>query len=343
MDTYGIAPPLPDPTHFEHVQFLTSEPSFRILGDGIGQGTTARRNKSTELGQAFCRWFLEEHLGISHFAHISELLKRQAVRPIAGLTIQRVDDGDTPDYFCTDNARTVFLAEAKGRYTSIGFNTREFSSWRKQFSRIAVLDATRTPKRVKGHIVATRFATEKDSGKIQSTIFAEDPSTLGEEDLDRNERSVLASAITCIHYSRLMQKIDQPILSWALFNEQRLPVETIIPTVLWRLGIDNRSNRQFVGGYYPGKSGQPAYDFTDGNIRPRRGDPLRLDQSDAIFVGIELKVFERLIQFCRQGESILSLPLLSEEQRIYSAISMLKDGSIIGPLEFFTPVGNRQF
>lgn len=62
LDTYGRGPPSPDPAHFEHVRFLTPGIPFRFLGDGLGASTSARRSRSTELGQAFFRWFLHQHL-----------------------------------------------------------------------------------------------------------------------------------------------------------------------------------------------------------------------------------------------------------------------------------------
>ncbi len=82
VDMYGKSPPSPDPAQFEHIRFLMPDASFRFIGDGLGASTAARRSKSTELGQAFCRWFLHDYLNITYFAHISELLDRQEARTI---------------------------------------------------------------------------------------------------------------------------------------------------------------------------------------------------------------------------------------------------------------------
>lgn len=74
LDTYGRSPPSPDAAQFEHVRFLMPDADFRFLGNGLGASTSARRSKSAELGQAFCRWFLHDHLGITYFAHSGEAI-----------------------------------------------------------------------------------------------------------------------------------------------------------------------------------------------------------------------------------------------------------------------------
>lgn len=339
LDTYGRVPPSPDATQFEHVHFLTPDTSFRFLGSGLGASTSARRSRSTELGQAFCRWFLHDHLGITYFAHIGELLDRQDARGIAGCKVERTAAGDTPDYLCAEDASAIYLGEAKGRYTSISFKTKEFEDWRSQFKRVRVLDATGVPRSVKGHIVATRFATEEDNPRIQSKIFAEDPQTEGAEPLDEQASRGLAAATIGIHYSHIVQKLNQPLLAAALWNGVPLPNEILVPAILWRLEFDPVKNRRFVGGYYPGPSGESAFTVQDGNLRRIQNDPLRLDQPTGTFVGVEAGIFRSLVAACRSNGIIgTRLPRLETGERIYSAISILRDGSVLGPVEFFTPV-----
>lgn len=342
LDTYGRSPPSPDATQFEHVRFLTPDASFRFLGSGLGASTSARRSKSTELGQAFCRWFLHDHLGITYFAHIGELLDRQAVRGIAGCKVERTAVGDTPDYLCAEDASAIYLGEAKGRYTSVSFKSKEFEDWRSQFTRVRVLDAAGVPRTVKGHIVATRFATEEDSSRIQSKIFAEDPQTEGAEPLDERASRGLAAATIGIHYSHIAQKLNQPLLAAALWNGVPLPNEILVPTILWRLELDPVKNRLFVGGYYPGPSGESAFTLRDNNLSRARSDPLRLDQPTGTFVGVEACLFRSLVAASRSNGIVgAQLPRLEAGERIYSAISMLRDGSILGPIGFFTPVSTE--
>lgn len=344
LDTYGKRPPSPNPAHFEHVRFLVPDKEFRFLGNGLGASTSARRSKSTELGQAFCRWFLHEHLGIAYFAHISEMLDRQRVRGIAGCTIERTAAGDTPDYLCAENASAIYLGEAKGRYTPISFKSKEFVAWRNQFKRVRVLDDTGTPCRIKGHIVATRFATEEDGARIQSKIFAEDPQTEGERRLGETASSGLAMATIGIHFSHIAEKLNQPLLSAALWNGVRLPDEILVPAFLWRLELDTVKNRRFVGGYYPGPTGESAFKLQDGNLVRRPVDPFRLDQPLGTFVGLEVEVFRSLVASCRStGVVGPRLPRIDPGERIYSAISLLRDGSVLGPMDLFTPVAFETF
>jgi hypothetical protein len=341
-DTFGVSPPNPDPAYFEHTQFMTPGLDLRLVGRGIGASTSARRAKSAELGQAFCRWFLHDHLGMTYFAHISELLDRQGARGIGGCSIQRSQSGDTPDYFCAQNASNVYLAEAKGRYTSVGFATRAFDRWRDQFSRVRVLDSRGIPRAVKGHIVATRFATESDSARVNSTIFAEDPSSPGEGHLNEEATRNLASAVIGLHYARVTSLINQPLLATALRYGIGIPRELLVRVILWKLSLDTNDSRLFVGGYYPGPSGQSAFEADGAGIRIRVSDPLRLDQPRGTFVGVELGVFRTLVAYCRaDNASQAPIPIAPRIDRLYSAISMLRDGSVIGPVDLFTPISSE--
>lgn len=119
LDTYGTQPPSPDPAHFEHTRFLMPDDELRFQGDGVGASTNARRSKSSEMGQAFCRWFLHEHVGIKYFAHLDRLIDDPS-KNLQGFTVERAAPGDIPDYLCSDGAGSVVLAEAKGRYSSVG-------------------------------------------------------------------------------------------------------------------------------------------------------------------------------------------------------------------------------
>ncbi|WP_425221223.1 hypothetical protein [Pseudomonas sp.] len=74
LDTYDTQPPSPDSAQFEHMRFLMPYDDLRFQGAGVGASTNARRGKSSEMGQAFCRWFLHEHVGIKYFAHLDGLI-----------------------------------------------------------------------------------------------------------------------------------------------------------------------------------------------------------------------------------------------------------------------------
>jgi hypothetical protein len=76
LDSFGLGPPDPDPAHFEQVRYLLPCPEFRFSKVGLGIAKTFKGNKSNELGQAFCRWFLSEHLNIDYIAHIEHVVAR---------------------------------------------------------------------------------------------------------------------------------------------------------------------------------------------------------------------------------------------------------------------------
>lgn len=343
MDTYGACPPNPDPTRFEHVTFLMSDDHLRFQGDGLGVSTAARRNKSSELGQAFCRWFLHEHLGVKYFAHIGEMTEGRVRKKFNGYTIERSDVGDMPDYLCSEGTGSVFLAEAKGRYTSVSFDSKEFEKWRAQFSRVRVLDNSGNAVRVKGHIVATRFATEERS-RVKSAIYAEDPESEGDAPIEGDTAKSLAETVAAYHYSRLLEKLDQPLLAASLRNNVRLHEDMRLPVVLWGSALNPNSSQIYVGGYFAGPTGENVFDFVDGKIQPKRNDPLRLGIPQGTFVGVQLKIFEFLVKAARGSSFDLDfMPEVDPLDFTYSGISLLQDGSIIGPIGLFQPLAGTTY
>lgn len=89
LDTYGCTPPNPDPAQFEYLRFLSKTQDFKIIGEGLGVSTASRRHRSTELGQAFCRWFLHDHMNITYFAHMSQILDKQLHPGFGNLQVNR--------------------------------------------------------------------------------------------------------------------------------------------------------------------------------------------------------------------------------------------------------------
>ena len=67
-------------------------------------------------------------------------------------------------------------------------------------------------------------------------------------------------------------------------------------------------------------------------------DPLRLDVGFGTFFGVEEKIFKQVVAVARSAPA--AVPQISQFEQVqpfYSAVSILRDGSVIGPLEFFTP------
>lgn len=340
LDTHGRRPPDPDASNFEHLQFLLPSSDFRFQGAGLGISTDARRSRSSDLGRAFCRWFLHEHLNITYFAHLERVIGRQLIRGFKGCVIEKVSSGDMPDYLCAENVSRVFLAEAKGRYTSIGFGTKEFETWRKQFSRIRMHDMNGLVRAIKGHIVAVRFATEVQTARIVTTLAAEDPQSPGDIPLDGDWAAPLGAHIVASHYAGIAEKLDQPILAAALSMGVALPDEIRVPVVIWRMTLDPEADRRFIGGYFARTDDANPYELMpDGEVRPRKSNPFRLDSPTATFFGVEESIFRQVVASVRRAEP-LGVEIAREErtQSISSAISLLRDGSVVGPAEFFLPI-----
>lgn len=338
LDTYGVEPPSPDPAQFEHLRFLMPCGDFRFQGDGLGASTNARRSKSTELGQAFCRWFMHEHLGIKYFAHIGNLIGPHSAK-FHGFAVKRILPGDMPDYLCSAGPGSVMVAEAKGQYTSVSFKNAEFETWRQQFTRVQILNEASVPVSVKGHIVATRFATEQQT-RVASKLSAEDPSTEGREPISDETAYSLSRQIAASHYADVLLKLDQPYMAIALRSLISMAAEIRIMATVWALNIAG-VQRLFMGGYHGGSNSHPLIEQVGKQIVRRRVDPFRLGGHTGTFVGLELDVFRHLVEICRGASNLRlgSMPEVNPIIGLYSGISMLQDGSIIGPLQLFQPLG----
>jgi hypothetical protein len=344
FDKHGKAPPNPDPAQFEQLQYFTPDNHFRISGDGLGFTTAARRNMSSELGHAFCRKFLHDHVDIVYFAHIEHVLRRSVLTGFGGLTVRRAPiTGDAPDYFCAESVDKIFLAEAKGRHEAIGFQKKDFGEWRKQFSRIIVQDGSGAPRKMKGFIVATRFAVESKP-KTRSCIYAEDPDSPGEIPLTRDESPSFGEAVIAMHYSDVAWKLNQPILAQALALGFRVPREIQFPATVWELQFGPLAKRRYVGGYYPYGDLPVRIRQNEGRISFTPDDPFRLDVGRATFLGLEERIFKQVVGIARDGtRSATEISKADQIIPFYSGMSMLKDGSVLGLLDFFTPVAQIIF
>lgn len=341
LDSYGFGPPDPDPTHFEQVRYLLPCTEFRFSKVGLGIGKTFRGNKSNELGQAFCRWFLSEHLGIDYIAHIENVRDHGALAEFGGVNVKSNTQvvGDAPDYFCASGQNKIFLAEAKGTGHAVGFAAKGFQKWRKQFERIEVLDAAGRALKLKGYIVAMRWATELDSAKVSTMLSAEDPETRGELPVGGDQPG-LAFATKSIHYASTLQRLRQPVIAAALLRGGRIPDELSFRFVIWQCLFPGLEQLRFVGGYYPGPGKALPYFVNDeGGLTQTPPDPLRLDIASGTFFGLEETVMKTLVAAAREGPQLVAqLRPLDRPPGAYSGLSFLRDGHILGPIEFFRPV-----
>ncbi|GIQ76208.1 hypothetical protein BraRD5C2_46520 [Bradyrhizobium sp. RD5-C2] len=255
--------------------------------------------------------------------------------------IKRCDVGLLPDFFCAEAVDRIFLAEAKARHEAVNFGNRAFKSWRDQFGTVVVERPKGTPLSVKGYIVAIRFATEA-MPYTKSSLYAEDPKTPGEIDLHGERGLPLGRAVISLHYAELVEKLNQPLLAEALENGFVVPAEVPIRAAVWQLLIGPLAGKRFVGGYYSSDSGARAYLDGNGKVGFMFSDPFRLDIRHATFVGVEEGIFGQVVAFAR-GAPVQEIGQLQGVQFASNAISILRDGSVIGPVEFFSPIAVRNF
>jgi hypothetical protein len=99
-----------------------------------------------------------------------------------------------------------------------------------------------------------------------------------------------------------------------------------------------------VGGYYPSGDGAIRLREHEGKITFLPDDPFRLDTGHATFLGLEETIFKQLVGIARGGPLLATQISRSEEIFFfYSGISMLKDGSVLGLLDYFNPVAQVVF
>jgi len=68
--------------------------------------------------------------------------------------------------------------------------------------------------------------------------------------------------------------------------------------------------------------------------------PFRLDVGSGTFVGVEESIFRNVTTMARFGTRTAGemRQLVEEIQPFYSGFSLLRDGSVMGPIEFFVAV-----
>ena len=341
LQSFDRAPPNPDPAHFEHVRYLEPCTPFRFQRNGLGANKTKKQNNSNELGEAFCRWFLDRHLDISHVARIDDVRDHGALTWAHGISVtsDTTIEGDAPDYFCVDSNGQISLAEAKGTTNAVGFKAKKFAAWRKQFDRVRVLDSIGTPMSVKGYIVAMRWAIHSHSPNVFTTLSAEDPETPGERPFF-DESGGFAAAVRSLHYVPSLAKLRQPALSAALSTGTTISDEMGFQIILWESLLPALTSLRFVGGYFPtDPNGALPYRMDDGKLVMLADDHFRLDRSSGTFIGIEEKMFRHLVRTARNGPmTINDLPRLERRVTGFSGASYLRDGHVLGPIELFRPV-----
>ena len=97
-------------------------------------------------------------------------------------------------------------------------------------------------------------------------------------------------------------------------------------------------------GYFPGSEGTAPIQFNNGKTIFLNSNPWRLDVAPGSFFGVEENIFRGVCAMGRAGDRASGqVNRFPDIPPFYSGISLLRDGSIIGPVEFFNPVGVSVF
>jgi hypothetical protein len=335
IDTYDPVVPDPNPLEALYLRFISVDDDFKFLGGGLGTHKEPRGNRSNEFGKAMCRWFLEEHFDMVHFAHMDHILDKD-LDPTVGtkMRVVRRQRGDTPDYFCKSGAGSCYIAEAKGRYSAIDFTSTNFAEWRDQFDRIEVQDTHDRPFQTKGYIVATQFAREKGRPKVnQSMIFAEDPVSPGNPTADEPDGS-LARAVTAVHFAPIFSKLSMTLFSVSLELGFVIRQRPNYAVQVWECLVPPYQGTQFAGGILPPGAGvqQGAHFIFDKEghfvpvpILPGRG---------LIFFGLELGIFQAVCDIPYRGRAAAdNVGLFQIRDGTPVSLSVRRDGTMLAPID----------
>lgn len=324
---YGDA--LPKSVTFEYLSHITAGGEWRTKGRGIGADTESKRNISNELGKAFARWFMYTHVGHTYFCPFSDAIARSQQGQHRW---SRRASGDLPDYVCGINSSTpICLLEAKGRYSSVTFDTKEFETFRQQLCRAALHDASGQELAVKGFICAARWATATQP-RVNSKLWVEDPWTEGQR-LDSYPAEIGVSMVLG-HYASVFQKIQLPVVADSL--RFAFPLQAAAQRRgVWRCNTGPLAGYEFVGGIIPHD------DFLNSRILDRNYrnyenfDPFFLYPPFQFF-GIERARFNIIVRAASLQGSIQTLDLNDIQiPESLGAISLLRDGTVLAPADYF--------
>lgn len=340
-DTWGVSPINPDHTNFEYLRFLHNSNDFRFLEARVSTSEANKRMISFKLGQAFFRYFLYEFCGITYYANMDKVLNKPLHPAFDGMRITRISKGDVPDYLCAKSVSKPYIGEAKGRFSNISFTSAEFNDWREQFSRIRVSNKYGLSKKLKGYIVGTKFTTEQNKSSNKSKLMAEDPETIGEENISENEFG-LGRGCMAIHYSKLVSKLGLNLLAASLEEGFVVPEDLQYNLPVWECNYPPLKGEKFVGGFI--SQTEPNFHRLQNGHLIFSPNILRLGIPSPSFYGIRESTFRTLRKVCLgQWELFSEVSELPDTEFRASNIAWLRDGSISGALDFFTFMGTETF
>lgn len=207
-----------------------------------------------------------------------------------------------------------------------------FRSPRSLISAIKLLFAATRPPSHRMHASSTEAQP-----RVTSTMFAEDPESAGEEPLDLESSTNLREQIVASHYSAVASRLNQPLLAASLQTGFIVPAEIRFPAMVWRMLVGPLAGMRFVGGYMS-SSGTLRISKQEGQLIFGPSDPFRLDVPHGTFFGIEESIFRQVCAVARNTSTTAQLRTLEQPLAFYSAVSMMRDGTMLSPVDFLPPV-----
>lgn len=341
LDSHGIQHPSPDVLLAGIAPLLTETEDLRFRGSGLGAHKEARIAEMNKWGRACCRWFLHDHCRVPFFLHLSQVLDRTLPKAFAESRVMRLAAGDTPDYFCARSTDRYYFAEAKGTEHSVGFGTKAFAAWRKQFTRVGLRrESPFGLIAVKGWIVATRLASDRYSKRVRSAMYVEDPLTPGESSSD-DERWRPGRLVIAHHYGSILEKLRLPFYAHALREGVGIARDLTFPAGIWRCRIPPLDGHEFVGGYFGLRSTVPDWlldlePFLPPRAWRRSRSALDLSLGGAQFFGLELSRFKVLREAISGNlERLDDIRMGDAEMGDLGDLSILGDMTVWAPLDYF--------
>jgi hypothetical protein len=328
---------------YEYQQRLTDGPDWRFRERGIGVDKEAKRNVSNELAKGFARWFLHDHLAFTYFCPFEDLLGRINAD---GTRWTRATSGDLPDYVCGQDSSDVNLLETKGRYSPVTFKSKEFSEFRAQVQRAQLLGGNDIPIQVKAFISVVRWATE-EKPRVRAKLLVEDPMTAGQPPGRDGFSTQVGRAMVFGHYALILSRLRLPLHADAIRSGRPVESATGARRGIWQCIAGPLKGRRFVGGLLVHSHDVACalpWLFFEGFplthvLRALQVSSPFLLASPAQFFGLEEHIMRAVAGAIRRD-----MAASAEIERVDlperpGSLSLLRDGTVLGPAEYFEPIG----
>jgi hypothetical protein len=114
--------------------------------------------------------------------------------------------------------------------------------------------------------------------------------------------------------------------------------------VRWEFRLGPLKGRRFVGGYFSSSADSLPARQEGKTVVFGSADPFRLGAARGTFFGLEESIFRAVVQSVRVVQSeVRDIPTFEGLEPFYSGVSILRDGSVLAPLDFFAAVDTQQY